>query len=361
MDIYSIKKQLEQEYANLGRDDLLWLIVLSQHNKAKMSGMADLPTEIQFEVAYELPMKDVLNLCQTNTQLAEMCRTPGFWRQYIIRRHNVPKDSELLNNKDLAALKNVAKTLEYLSPDEILKMSDFILKKNTQYIQNLAKLLEYVLFEDIVTVYELNHTYDHEDPPDWREGPPRDSTTLWDHAVLTAAAESKQPALMKYFFENYPDFDDYADPELGYGFYSSKTRPDGRHQILGDGLVDLLINNLTVENYDWVKEFLRQRNLLNWIMPRVILETEFNNPDLIQRILEDYPDTPFFMDYYRELVEATPDNARRVARIFTDVYGELEPMQKRSLARRYQLVHNDPQYAATIEALNDELDLGLAF
>jgi len=81
--------------------------------------METLPYEGIFEIALELPAKDVLSLCVTNKNLSEVCDSEWFWKEWI-RHRNVFIDARnfSMTSKALVIL------IERISDDFFLLMDE---------------------------------------------------------------------------------------------------------------------------------------------------------------------------------------------------------------------------------------------
>ncbi len=52
--------------------------------------MQQLPNELNYRLALQLPFDETINYCKTNSELAEICRDENFWRKKALFKHKTP-------------------------------------------------------------------------------------------------------------------------------------------------------------------------------------------------------------------------------------------------------------------------------
>lgn len=109
--------------------------------------METLPKDILIELALELPIKDLIALCQTSQKYNYICESNAFWRKKLLKDYNIiennPKqiykqikeNSEICNKKVLNGKRGYV--LNEITQDDFKDADDYLI-----YIFLLSKILE---------------------------------------------------------------------------------------------------------------------------------------------------------------------------------------------------------------------------
>jgi len=109
--------------------------------------METLPKDVLFELALELPGKDLIALCQTSKKYKYICDSQNFWRRKLQKdfkvneeinpkhKYKVLKNKEICNQKVLNGKRGYV--LNEISEDNFQDKDDYLI-----YVFLIAKLLE---------------------------------------------------------------------------------------------------------------------------------------------------------------------------------------------------------------------------
>ena len=76
-------------------------IVVLLCNFAAANDITEIPAELKAKISANLPLKDILNFCQTSKKINAFCEIPNFWRLLLQRDYPDSYRDGIQNPKDL--------------------------------------------------------------------------------------------------------------------------------------------------------------------------------------------------------------------------------------------------------------------
>lgn len=100
-----------------------------------------LPYEVQFRYLLELPLRDILNYCQTSPAAWEICNSEVFWRTKSIKDYGLESHNalEYSNLSDLYAKSPSALIGMYMDKNDTTRLRDVVFRTDSK---RFGKILE---------------------------------------------------------------------------------------------------------------------------------------------------------------------------------------------------------------------------